>query len=182
MRVVHTRAPSGQAAGRNGWQYWLAVLRATNLSICNKKTWAASSVVEHLTFNQGVDGSIPSRPTPLLSVSYRNSQPHTAGSWAARVTTMSPYGARRVTASPCRPCPALPPPSQPHVAAAARGVPGTGSWFTNRPDSEGFLDAAGDRLRLRLAEVHVPDVVGHIIGWPAELIGEVGNEPPFPIK
>ena len=26
-------------------------------------TWAASSVVEHLTFNQGVAGSIPARPT-----------------------------------------------------------------------------------------------------------------------
>ena len=33
----------------------------------NKKLRAASSVVEHLTFNQGVPGSIPGRPTSLYS-------------------------------------------------------------------------------------------------------------------
>jgi hypothetical protein len=31
------------------------------------KGWAASSVAEHLTFNQRVVGSIPTRPTTFLS-------------------------------------------------------------------------------------------------------------------
>jgi hypothetical protein len=33
----------------------------------NTKVWAASSVAEHLTFNQRVVGSIPTRPTNIIN-------------------------------------------------------------------------------------------------------------------
>ena len=47
---------------------WLAVLFAYRLTRYISTTWAASSVVEHLTFNQGVAGSIPARPTNGIKI------------------------------------------------------------------------------------------------------------------
>ncbi len=65
------RRPEGlchPAANGVGWQYRLAVLCASCVTPYVTITWAASSVVEHLTFNQGVAGSIPARPTNGIKV------------------------------------------------------------------------------------------------------------------
>ena len=59
-RTDHQQHPGEQGSG---CQSRLAVLYGDSISAFLSITWAASSVVEHLTFNQGVAGSIPARPT-----------------------------------------------------------------------------------------------------------------------
>ena len=46
---------------------WGAISNVAGVMVGSGFRRAASSVVEHLTFNQGVPGSIPGRPTNLRS-------------------------------------------------------------------------------------------------------------------
>jgi hypothetical protein len=49
------------------------VSRAVHVLVGSEAPRAASSVVEHLTFNQGVPGSIPGRPTTFRFQQCNNS-------------------------------------------------------------------------------------------------------------